>query len=99
MSFDTSEKSVNGEDWAIVHNGRNRQECSDKALVLHSLDIPCNILSNDNDSFALAVPASCAERARFEIWEYEQENRPAKLLATTIKPDYERALSTQVKNR
>ena len=92
MAFDTNDTADHGEDWAIVHNGRNRQECSDKALVLHSVGIPYNILSNDNDRYALAVPSSYAERARFEIWEYDQENKPAKLITTAIKPDYERAI-------
>ena len=75
-----------------MHTGRNRQECSDKALVLHSLSIPYNILSHGDEHYALVVPASYAERARFEIWEYDQENQPAKRLTTTIKPDYERAI-------
>ena len=92
MAFDTSDTSDQAEDWAIVHNGRNRQECSDKALVLHSLGIPYNILSNDNERYALAVPSSYAEKARFEIWEYEQENKPARIVSNTIKPDYERAI-------
>jgi rhomboid protease GluP len=92
MVFETNDTSDQAEDWAIVHHGRNRQECSDKALVLHSLSIPCNILSTDSERYALAVPSSYAEKARFEIWEYEQENKPAKFVSTTIKPDYERAI-------
>ena len=92
MVFETNDTSDQAEDWAIVHHGRNRQECSDKALVLHSLSIPCNILSTENERYALAVPSSYAEKARFEIWEYEQENKPAKFVSTTIKPDYERAI-------
>jgi len=92
MVFDSNEITDLEEGWAIVHHGRNRQECADKALVLHSLSIPCDILSHDHQRYVLAVPSSYAEKARFEIWEYDQENKPAKRPGTTIKPDYERAI-------
>lgn len=62
------------EDWAVVYESRAYQPCSDRALVLHSLDIPYEIVRG-LDRVALAVPASLAERAKFELWQYDQENR------------------------
>jgi membrane associated rhomboid family serine protease len=62
------------EDWIVVYENRNEQQCSDRALVLHSLDIPCEIV-REMDSVAVAVPLPFAERARFELWQYDQENR------------------------
>lgn len=60
--------------WAVVYENRAYQPCSDRALVLHSLDIPYEIVRG-LDRVALAVPAPFAERARYELWQYEQENR------------------------
>jgi membrane associated rhomboid family serine protease len=61
-------------DWAVVYEGRTWQACSDRALVLHSLDIPYEIVRGV-DRITLTVPATLAERARYELWEYDQENR------------------------
>jgi membrane associated rhomboid family serine protease len=62
------------EDWAVIYESQGYQSCSDRALVLHSLDIPYEIVRG-LDRVALAVPASFAERAKFELWQYAQENR------------------------
>ena len=62
------------EDRIVVYENREYQQCSDRALVLHSLDIPCEIIRG-MDSVAVAVPLPFAERARFELWQYDQENR------------------------
>lgn len=61
------------EDWAVVYESQSFQSCSDRALVLHSLDIPYDLVRG-NDRVALAVPAPFAERAKFELWQYDQEN-------------------------
>jgi membrane associated rhomboid family serine protease len=61
------------EDWTVVYESRSHQSCSDRALVLHSLDIPYD-MARGPDRVALAVPAPFAERARFELWQYDQEN-------------------------
>jgi rhomboid protease GluP len=62
------------DDWAVVFENRAYQPCSDRALVLHSLGIPYEIVRGV-DRVALAVPASFAERAKYELWQYDQENR------------------------
>jgi len=62
------------EDWIVVYENRNYQQCSDRALVLHSLDLPYEIVRG-MESVAVAVPAALAERAKFELWQYDQENR------------------------
>jgi membrane associated rhomboid family serine protease len=62
------------EDWAVIYESQGYQSCSDRALVLHSLDIPYEIVRG-LDRAALAVPASFAERAKFELWQYDEENR------------------------
>jgi membrane associated rhomboid family serine protease len=64
-----------GDEMAVVFETRSRQAVSDRALVLHSLGIPYQIINGDLSS-ALMVPAEVMERAKFELWQYEQENRP-----------------------
>ncbi|HET6628604.1 MAG TPA: rhomboid family intramembrane serine protease [Woeseiaceae bacterium] len=59
---------------AVVFDSVDPRAASDRALVLHSLDIPCEIVRVDARS-VLVVPAELAERAKFEIWQYDQENR------------------------
>lgn len=61
-------------DWAVVFESSNVRACSDRALVLHSRSIPYEIIRDDNRS-AVVVPPEYAERAKFEIWQYDQENR------------------------
>jgi len=60
--------------WTVIFESRPYQPCSDRALVLHSLDIPYQVVRGP-DTVALAVPAPFAERAKYELWQYEQENR------------------------
>jgi rhomboid protease GluP len=62
------------DDWTVVFGSRAYQPCSDRALVLHSLDIPYQVVRGP-DTVALAVPAPFAERAKYELWQYDQENR------------------------
>ena len=84
---------INGQDdWAIVYDSRSQQACSDRALVLLSLGIPYKILTNNNALFTLVVPAMEAEKAKYEIWEYEQENQPVKNTSKPIKPQYDKAV-------
>ena len=59
---------------AVVFDSVDARAASDRALVLLSLDIPCEVLRVEGRS-ALVVPAEFAERAKFEIWQYDQENR------------------------
>lgn len=63
------------QETAVVFDSVDPRAASDRALVLTSLEIPCELLRVDARS-VLVVPAEFAERARFEIWQYDQENRP-----------------------
>ena len=63
------------QETAVVFDSVDPRAASDRALVLTSLEIPCELLRVDARS-VLVVPAELAERARFELWQYEQENRP-----------------------
>jgi membrane associated rhomboid family serine protease len=65
------------DDWVIVFESDLLQPAADRALVLHSLAIPYEIL-RDGSHGALAVPTEFGERARYEIWQYEQENRKSR---------------------
>lgn len=62
------------DEWEIVYDSDMLQPCSDRALVMHSLGIPYELVSSDGRA-ALAVPSAYAERARYEIWQFETENR------------------------
>jgi rhomboid protease GluP len=64
------------DDWAIVFESDSRQACSDRSLVLHSLSIPYEILTDGERSFVV-VPNEHFEKARYELWQYEQENKQA----------------------
>lgn len=63
-------------DWSIVYDDANKRACNDRALVLHSLTIPYQMVANDS-RWVLLVPAAFFEKARYELWQYEQENHPA----------------------
>ena len=65
------------DEWTVVYEDPGYQPCSDRALVLHSLGIPYQIIRGPDKS-ALAVPGEFAERAKYELWQYEQENRRPK---------------------
>jgi membrane associated rhomboid family serine protease len=81
----------NGE-WAAVYTSQFQQPCSERALVLLSVGIPYQVVSEGSSQFALVVPASVAEKAKFEIWEYEQENQVTQGKQTIIAPNYEKSL-------
>jgi membrane associated rhomboid family serine protease len=73
---------------SVVYESRNRQWVSDRALVLQALGIPYQIVSDEFVS-ALLVPPGVSERAKFEIWQYEQENRPGAPVARVPVPEYQ----------
>lgn len=79
------------ENWAVVFEHRAMPPCSDRALVLTSLDIPHQLL-HTGGMCLLVVPTEFEERAKFEIWQYEQENRPTTLPEPRITPVYQDAL-------
>lgn len=60
----------------MVYESDSRQSCADRSLVLHSLNVPYEILTDGQRSF-IVVPVEQCEKARYEIWQYEQENQQA----------------------
>ena len=79
------------DEWTVVFEQRRISDCSDRALVLTSLDIPHEILHAEGFC-RLIVPAEFAERAKFELWQYEQENRAPARPARRVDPVYQDAL-------
>lgn len=75
------------DDWLIVFESDRLQPAADRALVLHSLAIPYEIL-REGGRAALAVPAEFGERARYEIWQYEQENRRSRVRPGRVRFEY-----------
>lgn len=65
------------EDLRVVFESRNRQSCSDRALVLASCRIPHQMV-DDGLSAALVVPAEYSARAIEELRLYDDENPPAR---------------------
>jgi len=64
------------EDLRVVYESRNRQSCSDRALVLASAHIPYQLI-DDGLTCALVVPAGHSPRAVEELQLYDEENPPA----------------------
>ena len=62
-------------DMRVVFESRNRRACSDRALVLTSLQIPHKVV-DDVAGCALIVPAEYSARAMDELRLYDQENPP-----------------------
>jgi len=79
------------QEWSIVFEANNQLACSDRALVLQSVGIPHQVLVEPEPRFLVVVPGEYAERARFELWQYEQENRPGLPPPQRLRPDYNRA--------
>jgi len=79
------------DNWTIVFESSNRQACSDRALVLTSLNIPYEILS-DEIRCLLLVPDEAAEKAKYEIWQYDKENQPVKRAKPRLVPDFQNAV-------
>ena len=65
------------EDLRVVFESRNRQSCSDRALVLAASRIPHQLV-DDGVSAALVVPAEYSARAAAELRLYEDENPPVR---------------------
>ena len=64
------------DDLRVVFESRNRAACSDRALVLESVQIPYQIV-DDPVSCALVVPAEHSARAIDQLMQYDEENPPA----------------------
>lgn len=78
------------DDMRVVFDSRNRRACSDRALVLTSLQIPYQLV-DDSDSCALVVPAEFSARAIDELRLYDEENPPARTQVQKI-PKYQNAV-------
>lgn len=76
------------EEFAVVFESTDRQSVSDRALVLHSLGIPYQVVTAEVVS-ALLVPRGVMERAKFELWQYEQENKPKRKRMALPIPRYQ----------
>ena len=63
--------------WTVVYDDSDPRRCSERALVLQSQDIPYELLRGAERT-VLTVPEAFAERARYELWEFEQENAPVR---------------------
>jgi membrane associated rhomboid family serine protease len=79
-------------DWVVVYQDGGPRGCSERALVLDSLGIAYRIVADQRGRHALLVPSDEAEKAKFQLWAYEQENQPVTQAATFVKPDYEQAV-------
>lgn len=75
------------EDLRVVFESRNRQSCSDRALVLAAARIPHQMI-DDGTSAALVVPAEYSVAAVDELRLYDDENPP-------IRPKPKRKISYQ----
>ena len=62
------------DDWVAVFEGPRFDAASERSLVLTSLEIPNEMLRQDG-SYVVYVPGELAERSKFELWQYGQENR------------------------
>src|SRR5210317_1359031 len=65
------------EDLRVVYESTNRQQCSDRALVLASVQIPYQLV-DDGMSCVLVVPAEYSPRAIEELHLYDEENPPVR---------------------
>lgn len=74
--------------WASVFQSPSARDCSDRALVLHALGIPYEMVSGASQS-VLIVPAEFVEKARYELWQYDQENTKQKPRAPQVVPVYQ----------
>jgi membrane associated rhomboid family serine protease len=79
------------ETWSIVYESRHRRRCTERSLVLDSLDIPHEVLQGEA-GWAIAVPASDTEAARRELAQYARENLVASPGGPVRLPVYQDAL-------
>ena len=74
-----------------MFESRSRRACSDRALVLHALGIHYEILSTEQHSM-LVVQTEFAEKAKFELWQYDEENRKPKPRGEGMTLDYQNSI-------
>ena len=79
------------DDWVVVFEHASLQACRERLLVLQSLSIPADIVSG-GPTHALVTPASTAEKAKFELWQYAKENAAAPQAKPLWEPVYQNSL-------
>ena len=79
------------DDWTVVFEHRAQRPCADRALVLTSLNIPHEMMQTDQRCL-LVVPPEFAEKAKFEIWQYEEENKRDTRKGPVVQPVYQDAI-------
>ncbi|MFQ5982076.1 MAG: rhomboid family intramembrane serine protease [Woeseiaceae bacterium] len=79
------------DDWGVVFESANRRACTDRALVLASLDIPHEVL-REGRHYTLVVPVEVTEKAKYEIWQYEKENQPVRPRRLRPVPEFQNAV-------
>jgi len=79
------------DEWSVIFESRAKAPCMDRALVLTSLSIPHKIMQVD-DICRLVVPAEFTEKAKFELWQYEEENKNRGISGPSIQPVYQNAV-------
>jgi len=62
------------DEWVAVFEAPRFDAVSERSLVLTSLEIPNEMMRLDG-GYVVYVPAEFAERSKFELWQYGQENR------------------------
>lgn len=75
----------------VVFEHTARRACAERALVLESLGIP-NEIVHDGVQCVLVVPAEFAEQAKYELWQYDEENRNTPRRERRIQPVYQNAV-------
>jgi rhomboid protease GluP len=78
-------------DWSIVFDSPDQRACNDRALVMQSQNIPFQVADEESRSILL-VPTAFVEKAKYELWQYEQENRPRHMLARRPLPPAQNAV-------
>ncbi len=80
------------DDWSVVFESRAKAPCMDRALVLTSLGIPHQVMQVA-ELCRLVVPEEFVEKAKFEIWQFEEENKSKVLPGPAVQPVYQDAVS------
>ena len=77
--------------WSIVYESPHRRHCTERSLVLDSLDIPHEVLQGET-GWAIAVPTEDAEAAKRELAQYARENLAASPGMPARQPVYQDAI-------
>lgn len=77
--------------WDSVFESSSRGACNERALVLHALAIPYEVLSLGSLT-VIIVPGEFAEKAKYELRQYDSENRAPQRRTADILPVYQSGL-------